>query len=48
MEVWQKDIINDVKKKWDFLESDDIKVSQLITQVCIYTMVQTKLKLQEG
>jgi len=42
MEKWRKEIIESVQKKWGFLESNDIKVQQLITQVCIYTMVETE------
>ena len=46
MEPWRKEIIDAVQKKWGFLESDDIKVQQLITQVCILTMVKTERKLK--
>ena len=42
MTEWEKKIIDKVQKKWGFLESNDIKVNQLINQVCIFTMVETE------
>ena len=42
MKDWQKEILSNVEKKWGFLESKDIKVQQLISQVCIFTMVEAE------
>ena len=46
MEKWREEIIESVQKKWGFLESNDIKVQQLITQVCIYTMEMNVEKIK--
>jgi hypothetical protein len=45
MKDWQKQILQEVKKKWGFIESKDVKVEQLITQVCIFTMTNTENKI---
>ena len=42
MKEWEKEILDKVKKNWGFLESKDIKIQQLIEQVCIFTMVEVQ------
>ena len=48
MKKWEREIIDKVQNKWGFLESDDIKVQQLINQVCIFTMVKTTNHFTKG